>query len=259
MEGHIYGEELRPNIAARLLIVFPETRRPDRRAIFDAVARSEQFLVSHDPGEPMERDGNTGAWLELLMDGLTFDCMGLQPGPPMQRAEPRHVFQIGNRNFAACEAIALTPGPHLAGAENTVPVVRTIVSLAFQLCEHLEDAIAVQWEPSACLIGNNYFKEVSERWLEGGPFPALGLSGIAVAENGLLRSDGLAFFTGQELELTEQLSADRVSASQLMVRLIDRLVMWGRVQETSEVAGGDGGPLLLTPSVDGKTVSVRLK
>ncbi len=62
--------------------------------------------------------------------------------------------------------------------------------------------------------------------LDGLTFALLGLGLAAVVEQsgGTLVSDGLAFFTGQELVLDASLAVDRVTGTQLLLRIIDWLV-----------------------------------
>jgi hypothetical protein len=215
-----------------------------------------QFHISHDPGDSEASDLVEAAWLELLVDGLTFDCLGLEPGPALRLAEPRHRFEFTHDIEAGSEAIAIVPGPHLAGAGNSLPVVRTMVRLAAELAYNSSDLLGVFWQPAQSVIGKSYFTSIASQWLSGGAFPALGLSGIVAQADGALRSDGLAFFTGQEIEIEASLASNKVKASQLIVRLVDVLAGSEPLKESQEIMGIDGRPLVLTPSSDGSIVRV---
>ena len=262
--GQISGEELARGKDARLFLLFAPGRRPDRVELHQLIHRiakegSGQIHVSHDPGEDEVGDAVEAAWLELVVDGLTFDCLGLQPGPALHCGEPRHNFEIGADEVGNAEAVALVPGPHLAGAGNTIPVVRTMVRIGAVLSEHLPHLIGFFWEPSKSLIGKTYFSNVCNQWIDGGPFPALGLTGIVADDNGAVRSDGLEFFTEQEVVVQIKDFKDRVKASQLVLRIVDALVGQEKVKRNIQILGSDQTPLTLAPSKDGSVVRVLMQ
>jgi hypothetical protein len=93
-------------------------------------------------------------------------------------------------------ALALVPGPHLAGGDAMLPVVRGQAWLATRLCA-LPGVVAVGWEPARSLSSVSHFTVSVTRWLEGGVFPGLGLTALAEDREGGMRSEGLAFFPGR--------------------------------------------------------------
>lgn len=167
-----------------------------------------------------------------------------------------HSFDLASSfDINSAEAIELAAGRHLTGGEHLLPVVRTQMAIALELCE-LPGAVAVGWEPAGSLSSVAHFKDGVERWLDGGAFPGLGLTAIELADNGGLRSIGLAFFTGQELELSPELCADRSKGTKLALRLIHELVESGRLEDRTEFAGPQGEGLVLEPDKDGRTIRV---
>lgn len=227
-----------------LLILFAPGARPDAAAVRAALDRTALGQVSHDPAA---RGGPAASsdWLEILVNGLTFDLLGLAPGQALSFTAPHHRIGIEARALAGCEAIGLAPGPHLAGAANALPVVRTMLRLAAALAGEWEHARACLWLPAQSATRRDLFIAALGGWLGGGPFPAPCLMGVVERPDGGLASDGLVFFIGQEIVLDQALCTDRVAATRLLVRLADHFV------ETPPTGGG-----LLTLE-DGTRLRVR--
>ncbi len=196
-------------------------------------------------------------WLELLREGLVFDLCGLSPGEATYFPQIDHRFDLEDMPGAAqYEALQLSPGQHLAGGEHSIPVVKGLVGLARDLVHHFEDLEAVVWPPSASAIGQRFFESVSTAWLEGGTFPALGLTAFRETIDGALQSRGLDFWIGQELRIEPPLSSDKVAATRLGVRLINQLVLVGGIDGNERIIAPDGTRLILRTSRNGKFVRV---
>ena len=84
---------------------------------------------------------------------------------------------------------------------------------------------------------------------------ALGLTALVPGESGMT-SEGLAFFTGQELEVA---GSDLAQAGRIAVRMVHTLVNHGRLAAPTRLAGPEGEPLLAEPSGDGSRVRVTLQ
>lgn len=242
---------------ACLFLLFSPSARPTADGIKHAIAESRRLLISHDPADVPGAEGERATWLELLLDGLTFDVLGLAPGPGLDWGTARHHIGITPQAITACEAIAIAPGPHLAGAGNTLPVVRGLVETGAILLSALEDAPAVLWKPAGSATGRPMFLALAQGWLGGGVFPGLGLAGFTLADDGTLISDGLAFFIGRELEIAASLADDKTAATQLAIRLIDFLVTQGSVSIVGNIPGPDGAPLRLVFSSDERRIRVE--
>lgn len=248
---------------AELHLLFAKGKRPDRRALRDVAGRQPSVSISHDPAS--EDAPDKGAlwpgqlhWLELLRDGMTFDLTGLAPGPAGPFPEIAHRFDLPALPVAAQhEALVMRPGPHIAAGGNSLPVMRAMLALACELVRQMEDVVAVGWGPAGTAIGRRFFESVTSAWLDGGPFPALGLTAFVETADGALESAGLAFWTGQELRIEPPLSADRVAATRLGIRLINHLVIVGSLDSAERIAAPDGTRLVLWPSHDRALISVR--
>ena len=94
------------------------------------------------------------------------------------------------------------------------------------------------------------------RWVDGGVFPGLGLTSLAVSPDGGMQSEGLSLFAGQELRIEPELIADMTAGAKIGVRLIDYMVERGRIDAPQKVTGPDGQPLRLEPSANGRFIRV---
>lgn len=212
-----------PAVQPCLLLLFGNEARPTAAEVRAAMCGAGVGMVSHDPAESQAVVVSSD-WLEVLVDGLTFDLLGLAPGRSLIMPEALHCFGLSGASMAGCGAVGIAPGPHFTGAANAMPVVRTLLRLGAALAPQWGECIGAVWHPAGCLIRRDIFVSLIAGWLAGGPFPALGLTAVTERPGRRLGSDGLAFFTGQELVLDAALSVDRPSATRLLTRLVDHVV-----------------------------------
>ena len=218
--------------------------------------------ISHDPFPDTAPHAETlwpGQlhWLELLRDGLTFDLSGLAPGPASAFPALSHRFDLpGLPSHDDNEAMVLRPGPHLAAGGNSLPLVRSMLALACDLVRYFDNLVAVCWGPAGSAIGRQFFESVTSAWLDGGPFPALGLTAFVETPDGALQSEGLAFWIGQELRIEPPLSADRVAATRLGIRLVNHLVLAGGLTADDRITAPDGTRLVLRAARGRAMISV---
>ena len=247
-------------------MLFASGKRPTCAAILAFVSRQHAVSLSHDPAadaaagllvaqaDPVPAAGSGAdaqdeAWVELLREGLTFDLRGLADGASRPVPDIAHGFDFSAAAaMAELEALSITPGRHLAGGERSMPVLKGILGLARDLTQHFEDLQAVYWQPSGSAIGRRFFEPVITAWLEGGAFPALGLTAFNEVADGALQSVGLAFWIGQELRIEPPLTADKVAATRLGVRLVNQLVIVGGLDESERIIAPDGTRLVMRPS-----------
>ncbi len=248
-----------PGSAVSLL--FAAGRRPSAGAIRQLANEQGGFSISFDPAAEADdaavaQAEQSEAWLELLANGLTFDLVGLFPGPAVQPPPCAHRYALGaDADTTGWEALTIRPGPHLAGGHTMTPVIRTLAWLAASLV-HLDGAEGVAWHTARSWCAPAYFRERVLRWIEGGVFPGLGLTALGLDADGGMHSEGLALFAGQELRIEPELMADKAAGAKLGVRLIDLLVDSGRIDTPQRITGPDGLPLRLEPSENGRFVRV---
>lgn len=259
-----------------LFLLFVQGRRPDRQTIHRFVQSQPNISISLDPA-PQRPLGAVGSvarmrnpsaaeaqatsrqcdWLELLRDGLTFDLEGLAPGWPCTIPPAAHRFDFrSDMKPSSFEALRLVPSAHLAGGAGSLPILRGTMRLARELVQHFEQIEAVAWSPAQSLIGRRFFESSITAWLEGGAFPALGLTSFRETLDGGLQSVGLGFIIGQELRIEPALANDKVAATRLGVRLINQLVLAGRIERVEQIIGPTGQLLQLEPSANGKFIRV---
>jgi hypothetical protein len=236
---------------AILSLVFREGSRPDGDAVNlagqgDGPAGS--FTVSHRP-DPSE------GWLELLSNGLTFDCLGIAPGTPAAVPPPGALLGLGA--IPEGEAVALRPGPHIAAGRGLLPVVRVLAAVGLRLAG-LPGVRAVCWQPAGSWMEAGYYRRVVGDWLEGGAFPALGLTSLRRESNGAMVSLGLGLLIGQELRFEPDRNLSAGAVARISVRLIHELITGGPLSEPKEFTGADGEVLLAVPVRGGEQLRVMV-
>ncbi len=229
-------------------VLYAPGRRPSIKAVRLAGEASGAFAVTFDPGED-------AGWAEMLVTGLTFDVAGLAPEAGEATPAIAHRFGLAaDCTGAGLEAVVIRPGAHLAGAAAMLPVVRACVALGAALATHT-GAAAIVWIPARTAMAPYYFAATIADWLGGGAFPALGLTALVLDDSGMT-SEGLAFFTGQELEVA---GSDPAQAGRIAVRMVHTLVSHGALVAPTRLVGPEGESLLAEPSGDGSRVRVTLQ
>jgi hypothetical protein len=237
-------------------LLFAAGRRPDADSIHQLSEKQPGFAISFNPRAQGTRGQDSPVepgqeWLELLINGLTFDLVGLSPGTPAPPPPCVHAYALpDDADPAGMEAVTIRPGPHLTGGHTMIPVVRSLAWLAATLAQ-IDGVEAIAWHAARSWCGPEYFRQCVLRWIEGGVFPSLGLTSLAIDRDGGMRSEGLAFFTGQDLRVEPELMTDKVAGGKIAVRLIDHLVGVGRIDATQRINGPDGSRLRLEPSANG--------
>jgi hypothetical protein len=166
------------------------------------------------------------------------------------------MFGLSERDFGEeLEAITLLPGIHLTGGHAMIPVVQAMLGLAGHVALPL-DVVAVCWHPAQSWMEPQYFSRVALGWLSGGPFPALGLTALAHTVDGV-RSEGLTFFSGQELLVRRRADESPADTAKLAVRFIDYVVANGPFRRELEFQGPDGELLRVVPGDFGKLATVE--
>jgi hypothetical protein len=247
---------------AELHLLFAGGKRPDRLAIRAFADRQPSVSISHDPVPDDAPHAETlwpgqMHWLELLRDGLTFDLSGVAPGPASPYPDFAHRFDMTAIPVEGeYEVATLRPGPHLTAGRGSLPLTRAMLALACDMVRQFDDLLAVGWGPAGSVIGRRFFESVISAWLDGGAFPALGLCAFGETPDGALESVGLGYWTGQELRIEPPLSADRVAATRLGIRLINHLVLAGELHQDDRITAPDGTRMVLRPSRNRALISV---
>lgn len=235
---------------ALLALVFATGHRPDINSIvrLQDQVDDQAFSITHKA----EKDG----WAELLARGMTFDCHGLAPTAAVDL--PQQGSLLGLASFPEGEAIALRPGPHLAGGKGLLPVVRTLAGLGTSLAA-LPGILAVRWLPAQTWMTPDYFIRLVKDWLVGGAFPALGLTGLERQDDGSMVSRGLELLVGQEIRFDPPPGMVAMQVARIAVRLVHLLIEQGAMQESGTLVGPDGETLLAVPVRDRTRLHVSVQ
>lgn len=233
--------------------MFPPGLAPKAQAVLDLLRQDADaariFSVTHQP----EADGD---WLELLSSGLTFDLSGLAGGASAPDIAMRYdIPAITDLDHSAW--LRLAPGGHLSGGGRQLPVVRVLAGVVLGLLK-LPGAAGVAWGPARTIMSVEHFGRIVPAWLNGGAFPALGLTALRRDDSGNIVSEGLSFFTGLELRIEPILANQPGLAGKIAVRLIHSLVDGWTVKAPVEVEGPDGEILGLTLEENGKILRICL-
>ncbi len=225
-------------------LLFGRDARPAADALADLAAGPDGFTLLNTTKAPQ-------GTAELLRDGLTFDMAGLAPAPPLAAPDAVHRVALPNDfSVSALEATWFMVGPHLAGAESLLPVLRVAAAILRHLAG-FDGLQAIVWRPARIVMSPQWFAEAVGVWLAGGPFPALALTALARSEHGIA-SEGLAFLTGQEFMLHARGGTPSREDSRIAVRLTDWLVAHGRVERPREVVLAGIGAVWLEPEGQNK-------
>jgi len=233
--------------------VFAPGCRPTANDLRLFSAATGQFSLSLDPA-PGAPDEPT--WVELLANGLTFDCTGLSHGPAEPLPDRAHSFGLAPAvDFSAAETVTVVPGPHLSVGAAMFPVVRALAWLGAMLAG-MPGVEAVVWHGANSYNAPEHFRTGVLRWIAGGVFPGLGLTALVRTTDHGLASEGLALFAGQEIVLAPELALDRAEGAKLALRLMHWLVENGGIAGASGLTGPSGEPLLLEPQPNQHIIKV---
>ena len=237
---------------AILSLIFAEGSRPDVAALATLAARGDglvRFSISHEP-VPF------AGWVELLATGLTFDCSGLEPGAPA--AQPGDGALLGLAERPTGEALALAPAPHLADGAGMLPVIRFIAGLGAELTS-LPGIKAAVWNPARCWMAPDYYRKFVSAWLNGGAFPALGLTSLQREMDGAIITVGLSLMTGQELRFEPHNGTPPAGIARIAVRLIHALIDSDPITMPYEFAGPEGETFDVVPIQQGRQLRVTMR
>lgn len=219
----------------------------DRPSIGEIEVLLSSMAMAGSMAQITYRPGEERGWIELLVNGLTFDLTGLVPAPPTSYPEPRRTFglpeDVGVFEF---EGISLLPGAHIAAGGAMLPIVRVMVGLVANLALNLP-VKTVCWHPTGSWMDVRYFARLVLGWLAGGAFPALGLCGVERRFDGSFVSVGLGFFIGKEILIEAAFGEAQTDTIKLAVRVIDHLITCGHLDQAQALRGPAGQPLLIEP------------
>lgn len=237
-----------PDCAPLAALLYEPGGVPGIEGLMAEALRGKGFSVTH--AAPASE-----GWAEILRDGLTFDLRGLAAGSALQNVDSAYLLGVQRTTIEGCVALTLSPGPHLAGAEQLLPVIRVAAGLLLELAR-IESPKAICWNPAKNAVSPELFARAISPWLDGGPFPALALAALQRIGDGSISSTGLKFLIGQEFQLISHDEARTDHLTRVAIRLIDWLVAHGPVSKPVEANLAGTGAVFLEAQ-DGTRIVAR--
>lgn len=221
-DGVIMTDSKAQHAGAGLSFLFEPGERPDGGAFRAALRRCQaQAEIAH---------ADVGT-LEIVANGLTFDCDGLAPVVSSSVALPPAAYGFSQEpQCDRLEPVRLYPGAHLSGGLSLAPVTRALLALGAELAVGLP-VRAVVWHPAGTAVEPQRFSRSVLAWLAGGAFPALGLTALTRLGDGIVVSRGLSHFAGQEVTVRGGTSSDPVAVAS---GVVDRIVRSGVPESLTE-------------------------
>lgn len=239
-----------------LLILFARGDRPTASQVREAcVAAHFADSAGPDLSDRSERvDIAPPGGIALQRAGLTFDLVGLAPGPAVPVPEMGENDAIRATILPSrTDAVSLRLGPHIAAGRRSVAILREWFALAAGLAESF-GGTGLCWVPGAVAISLANLKHNLAAWDARCEVPVNLLASFRRTLDGAVQSHGLGYFTGQELRIESPLVGGSEEA--LARLLFTHLFYAGAQQGSAQLAAPDGHPLRLEPSGNGRFVRV---
>ncbi|NNC59066.1 MAG: hypothetical protein HKO05_03635 [Erythrobacter sp.] len=207
---------------------------------------------------PSEIASEETLWVELQRDGLTYDCSGLTPGPA--NAMPDITRWLGSQpegSLIPGSHIGLGLGPHIRAGQALLPILRGLLKVAVDLAGSFEDCAGVCWLASRMAADPKSLESMIAGGNGTGPLPISWLMATHDTAEGHVVTEGLAYFSGQELRIRSGIAQDTSEAALLALRLANQVIHMGGLEGSERFTGPDGLVLTLEPSGDGGLIDVR--
>lgn len=195
--------------------------------------------------------------MELLRDGLTFDCSGLAPGPAATLPSVNQWLGVAEHQRPdRLRCVGLSLGPHLRAGQASPSILRSLLELARDMADGFSDCRGLCWVASGTVIDPAAFADLLNHWRASGSFPVQLVASLKDGLAGGVESRGMAYFTGQELRLEPGAAPDQEQSAALALRLASQLIHRGRLDAPEQAMSPHGTPLRLEPSPNGRFVRV---
>lgn len=147
---------------------------------------------------------------------------------------------------------------HVAGGERVPAIIRILLELAQKLGASCQ-AVATVWRPAAIVSGFEYFEQAVNGYLAGGAFPVLAMVNFRSGPKGVIKTNGLATLSGQELHI-ECEAFDDADIMHRAVRVAHDLAVNGPVSDHMSLDGLDVGEKLeLEPMSGAGVLKVQIR
>lgn len=251
-----FDQPVPPPAGDDLLILFARDARPTVRQVQEMCAASDFVDVGgpdlHDYPHPVDIAPPNGVGLQR--SGLTFDFVGLAPGPAVPVPDLPHIAQLpDDMGFLGAHATSLRLGPHIEAGRRSQAILREWFALAADILAELGGQ-GICWVPAEGVYSLHALSTNLAGWDALGDTPVQMLGKFRRTLDGAVQSQGLSFFTGQEFRIEPSMVRDDDDG---LARLIfSHLFYAGTLLETAQLVAPDGHALRLKPSENGRYVRV---
>ena len=104
-----------------------------------------------------------------------------------------------------------------------------------------------------------YFRKMVGKWVEGGAFPALGLTSLEREGDGAIVTRGMSLLTGQELRFEPDRRLGAADIARIAVRLIHALIEVDPLEVAHEFTGPEGEVIDVAPFQSGQLLRVTVR
>lgn len=225
-------------------------RRPGSDRVGECIRRlDDRLLLQHTPA-----NGTSAAWI-IVAEGVSFEILGLAPGPGYDAATPEMQFDLADGWQVGAEPVAIVPRHVAHDDTDPLDIVRCASRVARVLAQS-GDCNAIGWGPASSVMSAPYFERIVGDWLSGGPFPALGLVSLALDAHDALVSRGLAPICGQEIVIPMIEDFAAAQRARVAIRMIDHLSKSGPIEVEGDVEIEGFGTFQISIADDGKKINL---
>ena len=167
------------------------------------------------------------------------------------------VHKIGILNRIFCDHVPTSPdvislslGENVGNAKHLPAINKAILKLG-RLIGDAVGSTSVVWNPADIIIGFDFFRENTQQYLDGGPFPVLIQVRIDERANGQTNTVGLDYFAGQEIRLEAPDTYTSGDIGKRIVRIVHDIATNGKIDTHITTAGlTHGETISFQPSDD---------
>lgn len=209
--------------------IFTDIGRAQALSFVKAVADEHATLFVKEQNTPLHGH-------KLYHNAMTFDLSWADPPVSADTDYSEYRQILLNCDLTKLNRIHLSIGNHIVQDRINLPVFETFVDLS-QIIGEAVHAKAIAWRPARNVIGFDYFADAINRFMDGGPFPVLGLIDLQERKNDMYETYGLTYFAGYELRLQTLPDLTANMAMRIMVRLVNDIIMNGDFDDSISIPG----------------------
>ena len=214
-----------------LLLLFSEFSIDDVTRLLstniDITLRSKSKLTTDSQFE-----GHFDMSWNIQYEGLELDMHWFKRQIDVSRY--KQLFcNIGESSYQS--GVTISFGPNIKDGYKSSAIISSLFRYARLLIMN-SNCVAIAWNISNIITDSQYFAEVVDHYEKGGAFPILSTINFIYDKNGLLKSEGLSYFSNQEIHY-ECRHLNEVESMKRMTRIVHDIAVNGAYLKNMEVDG----------------------